>query len=211
MWGREIISVTTPAAPGTIPAPYAYWSFEGSFADDLGGLVLADWAGFSGIGRVSGGLVGKGMAIISSSASSYSKQAAIIEGADMSLSVWFRSGAPPVGTYYAPGVGFANDAGLAGMVLPDLLLYGDQAWHHLYIAHPDEYYVDGQLAGSPPAVAGVIVGIRVQCGLANDVQDELAFFSDVAGAAHADIAAALYNGGVPTVYRDGQWWEVADV
>ena len=25
------------------------------------------------------------------------------------------------------------------------------------------------------------------------------------------IAAALYNEGVPTVYRDGQWWEVADV
>lgn len=194
---------TTPAAPGTIPAPYAYFAF-----DDYD-----PWESATGVGEITaefaGQLWGRELGGI------YQYKAVDPEGlrphrltgltsgrTSLALSVWLEPG-ETLDLGYADGHWGMGQMSAGGT--------SPQHWL-LLLTSSHAYRWRNGVAQTEWGTLRTETTLYLRQYETHGIS-ELAIWEspDWTESEAAAIAAALYNDGLGTVYRDGQWWEVADV
>lgn len=203
MWGREIISVTTPAAPGTIPAPYAYFAFEDwdpwESSGTGGGIpTISSLSGSLLWGRESGGVYQY------KAVDPYGQVSHMLAGlasgrTSLALSVWLEPG-ETLDLGYADGHWGMGQMSAGGT--------SPQHWLLLLTSSHAYQWVDGVQVGEYGFLrqeTTLYLRQYESCGISELAIWESPSWTEEQAAA---IAAALYNEGLGTVYRDGQWWEI---
>lgn len=171
---------TTPATPGTIPAPDRYWSFDGTLYDlvddwylgpSQGGIeYVADGAVY---GQAARSLV-TGTAWIGLAYADYGSPSRAV------VAAWLKNGAFNLG-----GLIGSEQAGVRTLVVEE----------------------SSELE-SPISLFALRIGS--EDGLTSGQADEIAIWLDPPAEWTAAAAAAALSQGDGVVWRAGQWWEVAE-
>lgn len=201
--------------PEEISTPYAYWPFVDGLVDLVSAIPIISYNGSApegipwGTSPTGGFFDGRAMADETNYAFPHRMTLAPSRTA-IAASVWLYSdgGESPFKTFSlhalnnAWSVLYASSSGFT------------QGWHHYFSYRTTSWerlWRDNEIVFS---FFGEMVfpGDTFQCTLSqNAMISELAMWESPgwSEAQAAGIAAALYNDGLGTVYRDDQWWEVA--
>jgi len=205
-----LLPATSLVAPGTIPAPYAYFGFETYdppwWYSDTGAGAITSYdseANYPWEWVTLGGFYGK--CVEDPYGFHLQTLSGLLAGrSSLAISCWLAPGAD---LYIRPGGG----GSFLFHVVNDGSVWGH--WLELLTADSIMVWRDGVLQPDALVYFSQAQTVDIHFGEGGGRLDEFAFWEspDWTEEQAAAIAAALYNDGLGTVYRDGQWWEIADL